>query len=155
MNIEEIIKENQFLKEENEKLKKQLENYNNSRKAYYEKNKEAVKEKAKESLKKLSEENPDKIKEYRRNAYLKRKEKLIQNDSNESIPIEEFDNLKKSYYEKNKELVNQKAKDRLKKIGLEEPERLKEINRKAYLKRKEKLKNQNEKIIDESSILII
>ena len=58
-----------------EKLKKQLENYNNSRKSYYEKNKDYVMEKAKEGLKKLAEENPDKLKEYRKNAYLKQKEK--------------------------------------------------------------------------------
>jgi regulator of replication initiation timing len=37
MNNEELIKENITLKEENEKLKKQLQNYNNSRKSYYEK----------------------------------------------------------------------------------------------------------------------
>jgi hypothetical protein len=35
MNIEDIINENILLREENEKLKKQLENYNNSRKKYY------------------------------------------------------------------------------------------------------------------------
>ena len=34
MNNEELIKENLLLSEENEKLKKQLENYNNSRKSY-------------------------------------------------------------------------------------------------------------------------
>jgi nucleotide-binding universal stress UspA family protein len=38
-------------------------------------------EKAKERLKKIAEENPDKIKEYARRAYLKRKEKLKQKDS--------------------------------------------------------------------------
>jgi len=37
MNNEELIKENLLLREENEKLKKQLENYNNSRKSYYKK----------------------------------------------------------------------------------------------------------------------
>ncbi len=79
--INEVIKENILLKEENEKLKKLLENYNNSRKGYYEKNKELVNEKAKERLKKLAEENPDKIKEYARRAYLKRKEKLKQKES--------------------------------------------------------------------------
>ena len=36
MDIETLIKENNLLREENEKLKKQLENYNNSRKSYYE-----------------------------------------------------------------------------------------------------------------------
>jgi hypothetical protein len=67
--------ENKHLKEENEKLKRLLDNYIISRKNYYENNKETVKEKAKQGLKKLTEENPDKIKEYARRAYLKQKEK--------------------------------------------------------------------------------
>jgi hypothetical protein len=71
MNIEELLKEIVMLKEDNIKLKSQLENYNNSRKSYYEKNKEYIKAQAKEGLKKLAEENPEKLKEYRR------KEKLI------------------------------------------------------------------------------
>ena len=75
MSLEELVAEIQLLKEENEKLKLQLEKYNNNKKSYYEKNKDIVKQKAKEGLKKLAEENPDKLKEYRRNAYLKRKEK--------------------------------------------------------------------------------
>ena len=76
-----------FLKEENEKLKECLENYNNSRKNYYEKNKEIVKEKAKKELKRIKEENPEKIKEYAKRAYLKQKEKkirLIEEDENNS-----------------------------------------------------------------------
>ena len=85
MDIEELLKEIIMLKEENSKLKSQLENYNNSRKTYYEKNKEIVNEKAKERLKKLAEDNPDKLKEYRRNAYLKRKEKLKELKNNENI----------------------------------------------------------------------
>ena len=83
MNIAEILTENELLKQENAKLKSQLENYNNSRKSYYEKNKEHIKAQAKEGLKKLAEENPDKLKEYRRNAYLKKKEKI--NKLNENI----------------------------------------------------------------------
>jgi len=67
--------ENKLLKEEIDKLKKQLENYNNSRKSYYEKNKETVNEKATLRMKKLAEENPDKLKEYRKQYYLKQKEK--------------------------------------------------------------------------------
>ena len=55
MNNEELIKENLLLREENEKLKKQLENYNNSRKSYYEKNKDLVNQKAKERLKKIAQ----------------------------------------------------------------------------------------------------
>lgn len=68
-----------MLKAEIERLKKQVESYTSSKKAYYEKNKEYVKAQAKEGLKKLAEENPDKLKEYRRRAYLKRKEKLNEN----------------------------------------------------------------------------
>lgn len=75
MNTEELLAENAILREENEKLKKQLENYNNSRKSYYEKNKDIVKQKAKERLKKIAEENPNKIKEYAKRAYQKQKEK--------------------------------------------------------------------------------
>lgn len=82
MNNEELLHENQLLKEEVEKLKKQLENYNNSRKSYYEKNKELVNEKAKQRLKKIAEENPDKLKEINRCAYLKRKEKQQKNNIN-------------------------------------------------------------------------
>lgn len=76
MNTEELLKENLLLREENEKLKKQLENYNNSRKSYYEKNKDLVNEKAKERLKKIAQENPNKIKEYAKKAYLNKKAKL-------------------------------------------------------------------------------
>ena len=70
-----LIEENNILKEENAKLKNLLEHYINSRKAYYEKNKSTVNEKAKERIKKITLEQPEKIKEYRRNAYLKQKEK--------------------------------------------------------------------------------
>lgn len=83
MDIEELLKEFDMLKEENIKLKSQLESYNNSRKSYYEKNKEIVNEKSKKRLKKLAEENPDKLKEINRQAYLKRKEKM--NKLNENI----------------------------------------------------------------------
>ena len=76
MDIENVIKENISLKEENNKLKTLLENYNTSRKSYYEKNKETVNEKAKQRLKKIAEEDPERLKEINRNAYLKRKEKL-------------------------------------------------------------------------------
>jgi len=56
-----------------EKLKKYTNGDNNKR--FYEKNKEMIKQKATERLKKLAEENPEKLKEYRKNAYLKKKEK--------------------------------------------------------------------------------
>lgn len=76
MNTEDLSLEIKMLKEENEKLKKQLENYNNSRTSYYEKNKDLINKKAKERLKKLAKENPDKIKEYAKKAYLNKKMKL-------------------------------------------------------------------------------
>jgi hypothetical protein len=76
MSSEYIIAENKLLKEENAILKEKLDKYMSQHKNYYENNKEIINEKAKQRLKKLSEENPEKIKEYRRNAYLKRKEKL-------------------------------------------------------------------------------
>jgi seryl-tRNA synthetase len=83
MNTDDLLKEIMMLKEENTKLKSQLESYNNSRKSYYEKNKEIVNEKSKQRLKKIAEENPDKLKEINRKAYLKRKEKM--NKLNENI----------------------------------------------------------------------
>lgn len=76
MDIESMIKEMTMLKEENAKLKSQLENYNNSRKSYYEKNKDIVNEKSKQRLKKIAQEDPEKLREINRQAYLKRKEKL-------------------------------------------------------------------------------
>jgi len=61
--------------------------------------------------------------------------------------LETYSKPQKSYYERNKDFVNQKAKERMKKISQENPDKLKEINRKAYLKRKEKISvNQNENI---------
>jgi cell division septum initiation protein DivIVA len=76
MDYEQVIKENKLLKEENDLLKEKLTKYMSQHKNYYENNKEIINEKAKQRLKKITEENPEKIKEYRRTAYLKRKEKL-------------------------------------------------------------------------------
>lgn len=61
--------------------------------------------------------------------------------------LEIYSNPQKSYYERNKEIVNQKAKERMKKLSQENPDKLREINRIAYLKRKEKISvKQNENI---------
>jgi hypothetical protein len=76
MDYEDVIIQNKLLIEENALLKEKLEKYMSQHKNYYENNKEIINEKAKLRLKKIAEENPEKIKEYRRNAYLKRKEKL-------------------------------------------------------------------------------
>jgi len=78
MDIEAIIKENQELKVLVSELQEKLRKYTNpeSCQKFYEKNKEKIIKDSNERLKKLKETNPDKLKEYRRNAYLKRKEKL-------------------------------------------------------------------------------
>ena len=88
MDIENVIKENISLKEENNKLKTLLENYNTSRKSYYEKNKEIVNKKAKQRLKKIAEEDPERLKEINRKAYLKRKEKLQKLETMEIYTME-------------------------------------------------------------------
>jgi hypothetical protein len=74
MEIQNLLDEIKSLREENEKLKKQLEIYYNPQKEYYQKNKQIIKEKA---LQRLASLDKEKLKEYRRNAYLKRKEKKI------------------------------------------------------------------------------
>ena len=61
-----------------EKLKKYTNGDNHKR--YYEKNKEIIKEAGSNYLKKLKEENPGKLKEYRKRAYQKRKEKLLKEE---------------------------------------------------------------------------
>lgn len=78
MDIEAILKENEMLKQKVVELEEKLKKYTNpdAHKAFYEKNKEKIIKESSERLKKLTETNPEKIKEYRRNAYLKRKEKL-------------------------------------------------------------------------------
>ena len=78
MDIEEVLEENKQLKQLVIELEEKLKKYTNStaHKAFYEKNKEKIIKESGERLKKLTESNPEKIKEYRRNAYLKRKEKL-------------------------------------------------------------------------------
>ena len=78
MDITELVKENEKLKNEIIELKEQLKKYTygNTHRRYYEKNKEKVKEGGANYLKKLKEENPDKLKEYRRTAYENQKKKL-------------------------------------------------------------------------------
>jgi hypothetical protein len=99
---EELIKENQLLKEELEKTKhtlhetqEHLKKYTApaSRREYYERNKEKEKQRAKEYRQKTNYKSeykptPEQKKEYNRREYLKRKEKLKkemkenQNDEN-------------------------------------------------------------------------
>jgi hypothetical protein len=76
--MEELYQENQRLLLRIKELEEHLKKYTNSdgHRRYYEKNKEKVIINANNYLKRLAEENPDKIKEYRKRAYLKRKEKI-------------------------------------------------------------------------------
>ena len=52
----------------------------------------------------------------------------------------------KKYYEKNSDIVKEKAKNYMEKIKETNPEKLKEWRHTAYLKRKEKVKSQEEGI---------
>jgi hypothetical protein len=82
ININNLIKENEELKVKNKELEEKLKTYTNSdrHKKYYENHTEIVKEKAKKYMDKIKETNPEKLKEWRHNAYLKRKEKLKQKE---------------------------------------------------------------------------
>ena len=83
MDIEEIIKENEELKALVSELQEKLQKYTNPdrNKKYYENNKEKFIQNGNDRLKSLKDTNPEKLKEYRRNAYLKRKEKLKNENS--------------------------------------------------------------------------
>ena len=83
--MDELIKENQSLKDEIFNLKKELDKYKNPILNYYNKNKDIINKKANDRLKKLSLENPEKIKEYRKNAYLKIKEKKLREKEKDEI----------------------------------------------------------------------
>ncbi len=53
-------------------------------------------------------------------------------------------NNHKNYYEKNKEIVKEKGSIYLKKLKEENPDKIKEYAKRAYLKKKEKLKKEKE-----------
>lgn len=82
--LDKLKEENEQYKTKIKELETQLQQYTNNErhKKYYEKNKDIVKEKAKNYLSKVKEENPEKLKEWRHNAYLKRKKKLKNNNTN-------------------------------------------------------------------------
>jgi hypothetical protein len=83
--LSKLKKELEEVKQRNHELEDKLKKYTCSErhKRYYEKNTEVAKERAKKYMDKIKETNPEKLKEWRHNAYLKRKEKLNeQNDVN-------------------------------------------------------------------------
>jgi hypothetical protein len=59
--------------------------------------------------------------------------------------MQNYTTSRKNYYEKNKDIVKEKAKEGLKKIAEENPNKLKEYARRAYLKQKEKKRLEAEK----------
>jgi hypothetical protein len=75
-----IIEENEILKKRIDELEEKLKAYTNNHrhKKYYEKNKETIKEKAREYNQRIKNENPQKIKEWSRQAYLNQKAKKTQ-----------------------------------------------------------------------------
>ena len=60
----------------------------------------------------------------------------IYEDENKKLKeqLEKYTHSQKEYYEKNKEIVNEKAQERLKKLAEDNPDKLKEYRRNAYLK---------------------
>ena len=82
--IKNLEEENKRLKKENDELKVRIRKYTNPdrHKRYYEKNKAKVKMKAKKYMNRIKKENPEKLKEWRRNAYLKRKQKKSNGNKN-------------------------------------------------------------------------
>ena len=76
--ISKLKHEIEELKNKNNELEEKIKLYTNPtrNKKYYEKNSDIVKEKAKNYMEKIKETNPEKLKEWRHNAYLKRKAKL-------------------------------------------------------------------------------
>lgn len=68
------------LKNKNKELEEKLKAYTNPsrNKKYYEKNCNVVKEKAKSYMEKIKETNPEKLKQWRHQAYLNRKAKLLE-----------------------------------------------------------------------------
>ncbi len=53
--------------------------------------------------------------------------------------LEPYLNSTHKYYEKNKDIIFKKATERLKKLSVENPEKIKEYRRTAYQNRKKKL----------------
>ena len=70
---------------------------------------------------------------------------LEEENSKLKLELEKYKNSHKSYYEKNKKNIMEKANERLQKIA-ENPDKKKEYARNAYLKQKEKKKKNMENI---------
>ena len=78
----------------------------------------------------------------------------IYEDENKKLKeqLEKYTHSQKEYYEKNKEIVIQKANENKKKIKETCPEKIKEYAKRAYLKRKEKLQKMKELNLENENI---
>ncbi len=70
------------------------------------------------------------------------------NELEEKLKLYTNPSRNKKYYEKNSDVVKEKAKNYMEKIKKTNPEKLKEWRHNAYLNRKAKLKAQQENIIN-------
>ena len=77
------------------------------------------------------------LNDYETNLELENKQLKEENDKLKQ-QLENYNNSRKSYYEKNKEVVKKKANARKQKLAAENPEKIKEYAKRAYLKQKEK-----------------
>jgi len=66
--------------------------------------------------------------------------------------LEKYTHSQKEYYEKNKEVVMQKASENKKKLKETNPDKIKEYAKRAYLKRKEKLQKIKEPKLENEPI---
>ena len=67
--------------------------------------------------------------------------------------LEKYTHSQKEYYEKNKDIVKEKGKSYLHKLKEENPEKLKEYRRTAYLNRKTKIQNTTIENISNNEII--
>lgn len=76
-NIEELYNEIHNLRSQVQLLKNQLEKYTNNdrHKRYYNNNKDKIKQNARRYIERLKDENPEKLREYRKKAYMNRKQR--------------------------------------------------------------------------------
>ena len=77
--IDDLKNQIEELTQQKLELEEKLKKYTNNKQhiKYYENHKDVVKERAKNYMEKIKETNPEKLKEWRHNAYLKRKEKNV------------------------------------------------------------------------------
>jgi len=72
--------------------------------------------------------------------------KLKNKELEEKLKSYTNNNRHKKYYEKNSNIVKERAKNYMDKIKETNPEKLKEWRHNAYLKQKEKIKKQNNEV---------